>query len=63
MNGISTLDAELYTYSPLPCKECAIMIINSGIKKVYYLAGKDYDSMARRLFDEAGIELEACEMP
>ncbi len=59
MNGISTLGAELYTWSPLPCKECAIMIINSGIKKVYYLSGDDYDNVARKLFIEAGVDLES----
>lgn len=58
MNGISTNGADLYTYSPLPCKECAISIINAGIRKVYHVEG-DYDQLARHIFDEAGIELES----
>ncbi len=56
MNGISTLDTEIYTWSPLPCKECAISIVNAGIKKVTY-ADYDYDNVARFIFEEAGIEL------
>ena len=58
MNGICTHGADLYTYSPLPCKECAISIINAGIVRVVYIE-KDYDSLARFIFDEAGITLEA----
>ncbi len=61
MNGISTMGAELYTWSPLPCKECAISIINSGIKKVYFLEN-DYDDMARHIFMDAGTELECVEI-
>ena len=57
MNGISTFGADLYTYSPLPCKECAISIINAGIVKVVHLEG-DYDQLARHIFNEAGIILE-----
>ncbi|MDQ7821748.1 MAG: dCMP deaminase family protein [Candidatus Eremiobacteraeota bacterium] len=59
MNGISTLGADLYTYSPLPCKECAISIINAGIARVFYLDMGDYDSLARILFKEADITIEA----
>lgn len=58
MNGISTYGAELYTYSPLPCKECAISIINSGIIRVVHIEG-DYDNLARHIFNEAGIKLES----
>jgi dCMP deaminase len=60
MNGISTFGAELYTYSPLPCKECAISIVNAGIVKVIHIKG-DYDSLARIIFNEAGIELDSVE--
>lgn len=59
MNGIATLGADLYTWSPLPCKECAISIVNAGIRKVYYLDWGDYDGLARHIFDDSGIELEA----
>lgn len=58
MNGISTNGSDLYTYSPLSCKECAISIINAGISKVYHIEG-DYDQLARHIFEEAGVELEA----
>lgn len=61
MNGISTLGSELYTWSPLPCKECAISIINAGIKKVYYIEN-DYDELARHIFEDAGIALECVKL-
>lgn len=59
MNGIITIDSVLYTFSPLPCKECAISIVNAGISKVVHLDRLDYDAIARRIFQEAGVELVA----
>lgn len=56
MNGISTLGAAIYTWSPMPCKECAISIVNSGIREVYYL-DRAYDAVAEQIFREAGIQL------
>jgi dCMP deaminase len=59
MNGIDTLGATMYTYSPLSCKECAITIVNAGIGKVIHLAKPDYDKVARHIFREAGVEVTA----
>lgn len=48
--------------SLFPCNECAKLIIQAGIKKVYYLSDKyhdeDFTIAARRMFDLAGIEYE-----
>lgn len=48
-------------YVPLfPCNECAKAIIQSGIKKVYYLSDKYRDTVgtraSKRLFGAAGVE-------
>ncbi|MBQ7654277.1 MAG: dCMP deaminase family protein [Clostridia bacterium] len=48
-------------YVPLfPCNECAKAIIQSGIRKVYYLSDKYRDTVgtraSKRLFDAAGVE-------
>jgi dCMP deaminase len=40
----------------LPCSICAKMIINSGIKKIYYKSGYS-DPMADDMLNEAGIIL------
>lgn len=49
-----------------PCNECAIAIIASGIKKVYYCCDKyhDYDNTvaARSLFENCGVTLEQVEI-
>lgn len=58
MNGIDTLGATLYTYSPLSCKECAISIVNAGIRRVVHLDVPDYDKVARHIFREAEVELK-----
>ena len=55
-HGISTNGATLYCACPLPCKECMIEIINSGIARLVCLAGKDYDTYSRVLLQESNIE-------
>ncbi len=55
--GISIAGATLYTRMT-PCRTCAMLIINCGIKRVVcerkYHAGKESEDM----FDTAGIELD-----
>lgn len=48
----------MFCWCPLPCYECAKLIINAGIKKVYALEG-DYGFGAgtRFLFRKKGVEL------
>ena len=53
--GISIKDSYLYCTNT-PCLICAKMIINAGIKKVYYIDSYN-DEMALSLFKEANIEL------
>ena len=49
-----------------PCNECAKLIIQSGIKNVYYLSDKYHDLnpfvASRRLFDMAGVKY-TCHKP
>lgn len=51
----TTLYATLF-----PCNECAKVIVQSGIKKIYYLDDHyynlDFTIVARRIFDLAGVE-------
>jgi dCMP deaminase len=39
-----------------PCAICAKMIINAGIKKIYYQSGYT-DALAQEMLTEAGIDL------
>lgn len=52
-HGISTKDSELFC-TCMPCQICAKMIINAGIKVVYWL-GDDYFPGSPSLFQEAGV--------
>ncbi len=53
--GVSIKDSVIYS-THQPCVLCAKMIINSGIKKIYYL--EEYpDALSVELLNEAGVEL------
>jgi len=53
-HGISIQGATLYCTNK-PCVICTKMIINAGIKKVYYEEGYD-DPLSDQMLAEAGIE-------
>jgi len=54
-HGVSVKGASLYCTNQ-PCSICARMIINAGIKKIYYQSGYA-DSLAQELLAEAEIEV------
>jgi len=59
-HGINIKDSVIYCTNQ-PCVQCAKMIINSGIKKIYYF--NDYpDELAQQLLNEAGVELLKLEL-
>ena len=55
-HGVSVNGAVIYCTNQ-PCSICARMIINAGIKKIYYQSGYA-DPLAKELLGEAGIELK-----
>ena len=54
-HGVSIKDATLYCTN-LPCIICAKMIINAGIKKIYYDSGYA-DALSQDMLAESGIDL------
>lgn len=54
-NGVSLKDSVLFC-TTAPCSLCAKMIINAGIKEVYY-QGNYPDERAMEFFNEAGIRV------
>jgi dCMP deaminase len=54
-HGVSVKDAVLYCTNQ-PCAICAKMIINAGIKKIYYQSGYA-DALAQEMLTEAGIDM------
>lgn len=54
-HGVSIKGATLYCTN-LPCSICAKMIINAGIKKVYYTSGYA-DRMSEEMLKEADVEV------
>ncbi len=60
-HGIAIKDSVIYCTTH-PCSICAKMIINAGIKRIYYVEGYP-DDLGKRLLDEAGIERVKLEKP
>lgn len=54
-HGVSIKEATLYCTN-LPCSICAKMIINAGIKNIFYQEGYA-DSMSRQMLQDADIDL------
>ena len=53
--GIATDNTEMYV-TTLPCGHCAKLLINAGVKKVYY--DDEYESdLSKYFFKKAGVEL------
>lgn len=56
-NGISTKDSQLFV-SLSPCINCAKLIANSGIEKVYYMEEYDRDKTGLKFLEEHSISTE-----
>ena len=54
-HGIAVKGAVLYCTN-LPCSICTKMLINAGIRKIYFQEGYP-DDMSRQMLDEAAVEL------
>lgn len=54
-HGVSLKDASVFCTN-LPCSICAKMIINAGIRKIYYRSGYA-DELSQDMIQEAKIEL------
>ncbi len=54
-HGINIEGADLYC-THLPCLICSKMIINAGIRKIYY-EGDYPDPLSREMLEEAGVDL------
>jgi len=54
-HGVSIKDSALFCTN-LPCSICAKMIINAGIKKIYYLSGYA-DAISEDMLREASVEI------
>lgn len=59
--GVSTNNSIMYCYCGVPCHECTIQIIQSGVKAVVCLKSEkgeaDYSKSSRWLFKKAGVKL------
>ena len=55
-NGISTMGTTMYTTFCLPCKDCAIEIINAGVKEIVIVDTENvYDRLSPFLFRNSEV--------
>lgn len=54
-HGVSIKGADLFCTN-MPCSICAKMVINAGIKRIYYQSGYS-DSLSEEMLNEAGVEV------
>lgn len=54
-HGVSIRNAALFCTN-LPCSICTKMLINAGIREIYYAAGYA-DAMSEEMFSQAGVDL------
>jgi dCMP deaminase len=59
--GVCIRDAFLYC-TTAPCSICLKMIVNAGIRRVYYLEPYE-DELSQRIASESGIELVRVNSP
>jgi len=59
-HGVSIIDADIYS-THLPCSICIKMIINAGIRRVFYANGYP-DSLSMEMIDESGIAIVMVDM-
>lgn len=58
LHGVSPDGSTLYC-THFPCTTCLRMLINAGVKKVFYEAGYDMDNPVKKeLVEESGIDVE-----
>lgn len=55
--GISTKGGEIYCWCGLPCKNCCIAIVNSGISTIICLDNPNYDSLSEYIIREAVVSV------
>ena len=56
--GIKIKNCSMFVVGGVPCKSCAVSIINSGIRIVYFWSDDNtYDGIAEEIFRESGVAL------
>jgi dCMP deaminase len=55
--GAGINGATLYAYCCRPCKWCAGLLINAGVRRIVHLNDPDYDELAGVLLEGAGIQV------
>jgi len=56
-NGVSCIGASMFLTCEIPCKNCLVAIINSGIKVVWVERSDTYDSLTEYILSNSAIDI------
>lgn len=56
-NGVSTIDTILYMNCILPCKDCAVLLVNAGVKEVVVDDAIPYHEMSVGILQKGNINV------
>ena len=56
-NGVSTIDTILYMNCIIPCKDCAIILVNAGIREIVVDDVTPYHEMSIKILREGNINI------
>ena len=60
--GVETESAEIYV-THFPCLQCTKMVLQAGIKKIYYLEDYHNNEYAMKLIEQAHVQCEKVSLP
>ena len=60
LNSVKDVDGCEMVCTLIPCNECAKLIVQAGIKKVYYLDTREGEMFeaSKKIFKECGVDIE-----
>lgn len=61
VHGVAIYGADIYCTTH-PCSQCSKMLINCGVKTIYYCDSYP-DELSRSMLEEAGVRMERMEKP
>jgi dCMP deaminase len=56
-NGVSTIGTTLYMNCIIPCKDCAILLVNAGVSEVVVVSSDLYHSMSSLILEKGNVKV------
>ena len=60
-NGVNTMNSTMYLTCETPCKNCLVLLINAGIKRIFCIDNKLYDDASNFILQHSDIIIDTYE--